>query len=94
MSSNKKLKIKIFDKEFTLVVEDEERAKDVSAYVNSLMNDLSTDMMGQPPQTIATVAALNIANDLYIEKDLANKTYQEATERLNKLNLLLEGISE
>ncbi len=93
MSSNKKLKIKIFDKEYTLVVDNEDRARNVSEYVNSLLNDLNTDMNGQPPQTIAIVAALNIANDYFIEKETADKTYEEATERLNKLNLLLEDIS-
>ncbi len=93
MSSNQKLKIKIFDKEYSLVVDNEERARNVSEYVNSLMNDLSVDMNGQPPQTIAIVAALNIANDFFIEQENAEKTFAEATERLNKLNLLLEDIS-
>lgn len=93
MSSNQKLKFKIFDKEYSLVVDNEERARYVSEYVNSLMNDLTIDMKGQPPQTIAIIAALNIANDYFIEQENAEKTYAEATERLNKLNLILEDIS-
>lgn len=93
MYSNKKLKIKIFDREYSLVVDNEERARNVSEYVNSLMNDLNVDMNGQPPHTIAIVAALNIANDYFLEKENSAKDLQEATERLNKLNLLLEDIS-
>jgi cell division protein ZapA len=94
MSSTNKLKIKIFDREYSLVVDNEERARNVSEYVNSLMNDLSVDMNGQPPQTIAIVAALNIANDYFIEKENSDKAYKEAIDRLNKLNLLLEDISQ
>lgn len=93
MSSQKKLKIKIFDKEYSLVVENEERALAVSEYVNSLMNDLQNDMSNQPPQTIAVVASLNIANDLFIEKEVTSQTFEEAIERLKKINTLLEDIS-
>lgn len=94
MSSKNKLKIKLFDKEYTFVVDNKERAHNVSEYVNSLINDLSTDMSGQPPQTIAIVAALNIANDYFIEKENCDKAFEEATERINRLNVLLEGISD
>ncbi len=94
MPSNKKLKIKIFDREYTLQVENEERAKKVSDYVNSLMNDLNVDMEGHPPHTIAIVAALNIATELFEEKEQFEEIYKNAIERIGKLNLLLEGISE
>lgn len=93
MSSQKKLKIKIFDKEYSLVVENEKRALAVSEYVNSLMNDLQNDMINQPPQTIAVVASLNIANDLFIEKEVTSQTFEDAFERLKKINTLLEDIS-
>lgn len=93
MSSQKKLKIKIFDKEYSLVVENEKRALAVSEYVNLLMNDLQNDMINQPPQTIAVVASLNIANDLFIEKEVTSQTFEDAFERLKKINTLLEDIS-
>ncbi|MBM4174768.1 MAG: cell division protein ZapA [Ignavibacteria bacterium] len=93
MSNQKKLKIKIFDKEYSLLVENEERAKDLGDYVNTLMNDLREDMSDQPTQTVAVLASLNIANDLFAEKDSYNKSIDKANERINKLNLLLEDIS-
>ncbi len=93
MSNQKKLKIKIFDKEYSLLVENEERAKDLGDYVNTLINDLREDMSDQPSQTVAVLASLNIANDLFAEKDSFNKTIDQATDRINKLNLLLEDIS-
>lgn len=93
MSNQKKLKIKIFDKEYSLLVENEERAKDLGDYVNTLMNDLREDMSDQPSQTVAILASLNIANDLFAEKESFNKSIDKATERINKLNLLLEDIS-
>jgi cell division protein ZapA len=93
MSNQKKLKIKIFDKEYSLLVENEERAKDLGEYVNTLMNDLREDMSDQPTQTVAVLASLNIANDLFAEKESFNKTLDKSIERINKLNLLLEDIS-
>ncbi len=93
MSSQKKLKIKIFDKEYSLLVENEDRAKELGDYVNTLMNDLREDMSDQPTQTVAVLASLNIANDLFTEKDQSNKIIANATERVKKLNLLLEDIT-
>ena len=37
MSEKKKLKIKIFDKEYSLLVENEEIAKELAIYVNKVM---------------------------------------------------------
>jgi len=37
MTDKKKLKIKIFDKEYSLLVENEEIAKELAIYVNKVM---------------------------------------------------------
>jgi len=41
MTDKKKLKIKIFDKEYSLLVENEEIAKELAIYVNKVMEETS-----------------------------------------------------
>ena len=60
----KKLKIKIFDKEYSLLVENEEIAKELAA-------------------------CLNIAYDLFIEKNKNREFLIQASDKIKKLKLLL-----
>ncbi len=90
MSDKKKLKVKIFDKEFSLLVENEEIAADLAKYVNKIMDDTSEELKGQPTETIAIIAALNIAYDLSIEKNKFKEFSIQATDRIKKVKLLLD----
>jgi len=90
MSDKKKLKVKIFDKEFSLLVENEEIAADLAKYVNKIMNDTSEELKGQPTETIAIIAALNIAYDLSMEKNKFKEFSIQATDRIKKVKLLLD----
>ena len=69
MTDKKKLKIKIFDKEYSLLVENEEIAKELAIYVNKVMEETKDELPDQPSQTISLIACLNIAYDLFIEKN-------------------------
>ena len=44
MTDKKKLKIKIFDKEYSLLVENEEIAKELAIYVNKVMEETKDDL--------------------------------------------------
>ncbi len=90
MSEKKKLKVKIFDKEFSLLVENEEIAADLAKYVNKIMDDTSEELKGQPTETIAIIAALNIAYDLSMEKNKFKEFSIQATDRIKKVKLLLD----
>ena len=90
MSDKKKLKVKIFDKEFSLLVENEEIATDLAKYVNKIMDDTSEELKGQPTETIAIIAALNIAYDLSMEKNKFKEFSIQATDRIKKVKLLLD----
>jgi cell division protein ZapA len=90
MPDKKKLKVKIFDKEFSLLVENEEIAADLAKYVNKIMDDTSEELKGQPTETIAIIAALNIAYDLSIEKNKFKEFSIQATDRIKKVKLLLD----
>ena len=72
MSEKKKLKIKIFDKEYSLLVENEEIAKELAIYVNKVMEETKEELPDQPAQTRAISACLNIAYDFFLEKNKSN----------------------
>jgi cell division protein ZapA len=92
MSEKKKLKVKIFDKEFSLLVENEEIANDLTTYVNKVMDDTKAELKRQPTETIAIIAALNIAYDLSLEKNKFREFSIQATDKIKKLKLLLEQV--
>ncbi len=89
MTDKKKLKIKIFDKEYSLLVEDEEIAKELAAYVNKVIEEVKNELPDQTPQTVAIIASLNIAYDFFLEKSKNKEFTVHASDRLKKIKLLL-----
>lgn len=89
MSDKQKLKIKIFDKEYSLLVENEEVAKELAIYVNKVMEETKEDLPDQPAQTIAIIACLNIAYDLFMEKNKNREFLIHAADKVKKVKLLL-----
>ncbi len=93
MTDKKKLKIKIFDKEYSLLVENEEIAKELAIYVNKVMEETKEELPDQPAQTIAIIACLNIAYDLFLEKNKNRELLIQAADKIKKLKLLLNDPS-
>jgi cell division protein ZapA len=89
MVDKKKLKIKIFDKEYSLLVEDEEIAKELASYVNKVMEEVRNELPDQPAQTVAIIASLNIAYDFFLEKSRNKELLVQASDRIKKIKLLL-----
>ncbi len=87
--SKKKLKINIFGKDYSLLVENEDMAKELADYVNDLMTAMKNEMPEQTNETIAVLAALNIASDLFVEKNKYREHSIQATDRIKKLRLLI-----
>ncbi|OGU28619.1 MAG: hypothetical protein A2057_17185 [Ignavibacteria bacterium GWA2_35_9] len=92
MTDKKKLKIKIFDKEYSLLVENEEIAKELAIYVNKVMEETKEELPDQPIQTIAIIACLNIAYDLFLEKNKNRELLIQASDKIKKLKLLLSEV--
>jgi len=92
MTDKKKLKIKIFDKEYSLIVENEEIAKELAIYVNKVMEETKEELPDQPIQTIAIIACLNIAYDLFLEKNKNRELLIQASDKIKKLKLLLNEV--
>ncbi|MGE5497526.1 MAG: cell division protein ZapA [Syntrophothermus sp.] len=86
--AKKKLKIKIFDKEYSLLVENEEIATELAHYVDKVMQETKDELPDQPIQTIAVIAALNIAYDLFLEKNQFREFTSLAVDKIKKIKLL------
>lgn len=91
MTNKKKLKLTLFDKEYSLLVENEEIAAELANYVNKVMDETKAGMPDQPAQTIAIIAALNIAYDLFTEKNKYREFSIQATDRIKRMKLLLNN---
>jgi cell division protein ZapA len=89
MTEKKKLKLKIFDKEYSLLVENEEIATELAKYVNNVMTETKEELPDQPTETIAIIASLNIAYDLFVEKNKFREFSIQATDKIKKIKLLL-----
>lgn len=89
MSDKRKLKVKIFDKEYSLLVENEEIAKELAIYVNRVMEETKKELPDQPPQTLSIISALNIAYDYFMEKNRNQELMIQATDKVKKIKLLL-----
>ncbi len=90
MPDKKKLKVKIFDKEYSLLVENQEIAAELAEYVNTIMEETRDELPDQQKETIAIIAALNIAYDLFVEKNKYREFSIQATDKIKKIKLLLE----
>ena len=89
MTDKEKLKIKIFDKEYSLLVEDQSLGRELAHYVNEIMDETKRELQDQSTETIAVIAALNIAYDLFLEKNSCREFSIQATDRIKKIKLLL-----
>jgi cell division protein ZapA len=89
MVEKKKLKIKIFDKEYSLLVEDELIAKELAYYVNKVMEEVKSELPDQPAQTIAIIASLNIAYDFFVEKSKNKEFLIQASDKVKRIKLLV-----
>lgn len=89
MTQTKKLKLKIFDNEYSLVVENEEIAKELASYVTKVMDETSRELPDQSIQTIAILSALNIAYELFQEKNRSREFSNSAIDKIKKIKLLL-----
>ncbi len=89
MNEKKKLKVKIFDKEYSLLVDNQDIAAELAEYVNTIMEETRDELPDQPKDTIAIIAALNIAYDLFVEKNKFREFSIQATDRVKKMKLLL-----
>ncbi|OGU34054.1 MAG: hypothetical protein A2068_01945 [Ignavibacteria bacterium GWB2_35_6b] len=89
MIEKKKLKVNIFDKEYSLLVDNQEIAAELAKYVSKVMNETQEELPDQPKETVAIIAALNIAYELFVEKNKFREFSIQATDKIKKIKLLI-----
>jgi len=89
MVEKKKLKVNIFDKEYSLLVDNQEIAAELAKYVSKVMNETQEELPDQPKETVAIIAALNIAYELFVEKNRFREFSIQATDKIKKIKLLI-----
>ncbi len=90
MTEKEKLEVEIFGKKYSLLVQDKEVAEDLVKYVDKVMNEVKEDLKDQPTETIAIIAALNIAYDLSMEKNKFKEFGIQATDKIKQIKLQIE----
>ncbi|MBA4250330.1 MAG: cell division protein ZapA [Chlorobiaceae bacterium] len=93
MTEKKKLKVKIFDKEYSLLVDNEEIAQELAVYVNRIMEETKEDLPEQEVATIAIISALNIAYDYFLEKNMNKEFLIQSNDKIKKIKILLNQVS-
>ena len=73
-----------------MLVENQEIATELANYVNKIMDETKQELKDQPTETIAIIAALNIAYDLSVEKNKFKEFSIQATDKIKRIKLLLE----
>lgn len=89
MTEKQKLKITIFDKDYSLLVENQEIAEKLAKYVDKVMEETQAELKNQPTETIAVISALNIAYELFLEKDRFREFSVQSIDKIKKIKLLL-----
>lgn len=70
-------------------MDNQDIAAELAEYVNTIMEETRDELPDQPKDTIAIIAALNIAYDLFVEKNKFREFSIQATDKIKKIKLLL-----
>ena len=84
--------VRIMGHEYSLRVneEDEAMTREIAAYVDDKMTAFRKAFPKQPEVTTAVIAALAIAEELYISRDREEDVSEDADSELDELSALLE----
>jgi cell division protein ZapA len=90
MSSNQ-VKVNIFGSEYVLKAEgNQEYIKNIASYVDKKMRDVDKTQKINASVKVAILAALNIADELFQEKEYRDRLLNQINEDSRKLNRSLE----
>lgn len=81
----KSVRVKIFGSEYPLRGESEEFTKKVAGHVDAMINSVHDKIPEQPPLTISVLAALNITEDLYKEKEKSSQIVSSLEYEISKI---------
>jgi cell division protein ZapA len=86
----KSVRVKIFGSEYPLRGESEEFTKKVASHVDNMITSVHDKIPEQPPLTISVLAALNITEDLYKEREISSQFATSLEYELAKITNYLD----
>lgn len=86
----KSVKVKIFGSEYPLRGDSEEFTKKVATHVDQMINSVHDKIPEQPPLTISVLAALNITEDYFKEKEKNSQLLSSLEYELSKITNYLD----
>lgn len=86
----KSVRVKIFGSEYPLRGDSEEFTKKVALHVDQMINSVHDKIPEQPPLTISVLAALNITEDYYKEKEKGAQLVSSLEYELSKITNYLD----
>lgn len=93
MTEKKKINVNIGGRNFTVVGDkDEKHIKELASYVNSKIEQVRNRNENLSSSILATLAALNISDDLYELEERMNKLKRDAKEPMEKYNGVVEEL--
>jgi len=87
----KSIRVRIFGNEYPLRGEDEDLTKRVAMYVDNMLNKIRDKHPEQPHLTIAVLSALNITEDLLLEKDKHSRELEYLETEMEKISNYLDN---
>ena len=92
--SQKDIRVKIFNSEYNLQGENQEKVERISDYLDGIMNRINSESPNQSEETIAVVSALNIAEEYFKEKDIKSEIEKDYSGILEELSTKAKSISD
>ena len=92
--SQKDIRVKIFNSEYNLQGENQEKVERISDYLDGIMNRINSESPNQSEETIAVVSALNIAEEYFEEKDIKSDIEKDYSGLLEELSAKAKSISD
>jgi cell division protein ZapA len=86
----KSVRVKIFGSEYPLRGESEEFTKKVAQHVDQMISSVHEKIPEQPPLTISVLAALNITEDYFKEKEKSAQLISSLEYELSKITNYLD----
>ena len=86
----KSVRVKIFGSEYPLRGDSEDFTKKVAAHVDTMISSIHSKIPEQPPLTISVLAALNITEDLYKEREKSSQIASSLEYELSKITNYLD----
>lgn len=89
--NGKSIKVKIFGNEYPLRGENEDLTKRVASYVDEMLTKIHDKIPEQPPLTVAVLSALNITEDLLVEREKFSKDVEYLEMEMEKISNYLDN---